>query len=394
MVEPFVVYEPKEDTYLILEQVRKYAFGDVLDMGTGTGILAIEAARTADSVIGVDINKKALEIARRNAADIQNICFAYSDLFSYFKKHPMKFDLIIFNPPYLPKMKGEEPAVAEAVAGGRHGYEVLARFFDDASFYLKPDGKILIVFSSLTKQDMIHKILEEHAFNFQKLSEKEIPFETLYVYLCEKSELLRELEEEGIFFVRKLTKGHRGVIYTARYKGRKIVVKAKLPESKAIARMQNEARWIRHLNRYGIGPRFIMHNKEWFAYHYVEGVFFPEFIQKAKKGDVRKVIVDVFKQMRVLDEKKINKEEMHNPYKHIIVKDTKAVLIDFERTHVAKKPHNVTQFCQYIISKGISDVLKKKGFKINRKDIIDLAVKYKKRMNDENLKAILNSITG
>jgi len=391
MVEPFIVYEPKEDTYLILEQVRKHAFGDVLDMGTGTGILAIEASRTADFVIGVDINKKALVEAEKNAHNIENIKFVYSNLFSYFKKNPMKFDLIVFNPPYLPAMKGEEKEVAQAVAGGKHGYELLEKFFEDAADFLKPHGRVLILFSSRTHREKIHEILENHAFNFHKLSEKEIPFETLYVYLCEKSDFLTELEGRGITHIKKITKGHRGIIYTARYKGKKIIVKAKLPESKAVARMANEARWLSFLNRHNIGPKFIMHIGDWFAYYYVEGVFFPEFIKKAKKADIKKVITDVFKQMKLLDEKKINKEEMHKPYKHILVKNSKATLLDFERTHKAKKPHNVTQFCQYIISKSIADVLKKKGFKVDRKKMISLAARYKKKMTDENFRAILST---
>ena len=37
------IYQPQEDTYLILEQVKQFAKGKVLDMGTGTGILAFEA---------------------------------------------------------------------------------------------------------------------------------------------------------------------------------------------------------------------------------------------------------------------------------------------------------------------------------------------------------------
>lgn len=129
---------------------------------------------------------------------------------------------------------------------------------------------------------------------------------------------------------------------------------------------------------------------DWFAYHYVEGIFFPEFIEKAGKGNIKKVIKDVFGQMRVMDEKKINKEEMHHPYKHIIVKDNKAVLIDFERTRLIEKPQNVTQFCQYLISRGISDVLKKKGFRIDRRKVMSAAGRYKKRMNEENFRAILN----
>ncbi len=392
MVEPFIAYEPKEDTYLILEQVRRYAVGDVLDMGTGTGILAIEASQTADFVIGVDINKKALILAEKNAHNIQNIKFVYSNLFSYFKKNPMKFNLIIFNPPYLPAMKGEEKEVAQAVAGGKHGYELLEKFFEDAADFLKPHGRVLILFSSRTQRNKIHEILENHAFNFHKLSEKEIPFETLYVYLCEKSDFLTELESKGITHVKKLTKGHRGIIYTAKYKEKNIVVKAKLPESKAVARMANEARWLSFLNRHKIGPKFIMHIDDWFAYYYVDGIFFPEFIEKAKKSSIKRIITDVFKQMKILDEKGINKEEMHNPYKHIIIKNNKATLLDFERTHKAKKPHNVTQFCQYITSNAVYNVLIKKDFKFKKTKIRSLAAKYKKNMNEKNFKAIITAV--
>jgi predicted Ser/Thr protein kinase len=123
------------------------------------------------------------------------------------------------------------------------------------------------------------------------------------------------------------------------------------------------------------------------------------------------VIIDVFQQMKVLDEKKINKEEMHNPYKHIVVKDNratlldagkskisgipktaKAVLLDFERTHVTDKPHNVTQFCQYLTSTAVYDILKKKGFRFEKRKVRSLAARYKKKMNEENFKKIISLV--
>jgi release factor glutamine methyltransferase len=55
------IYEPREDTFPILKEIRHFAAGNVLDMGTGSGVLAIEAAKRADAVIGVDINPDALE---------------------------------------------------------------------------------------------------------------------------------------------------------------------------------------------------------------------------------------------------------------------------------------------------------------------------------------------
>src|SRR3989344_4358048 len=155
------VYEPREDSFLILHQIRRFAKGNVLDMGTGSGILAIEAAKYADRVIAADINKDALEFAKEQARanGVINTKFVLSDLFSYFEQHPVKFDLIIFNPPYLPEDVNEEDDIKLCTTGGRKGYEILERFFSQASKYLESSGKILFLFSSLTNQNRVHSIV-------------------------------------------------------------------------------------------------------------------------------------------------------------------------------------------------------------------------------------------
>ena len=69
------VYEPQEDSELLEKEVRKFARGIVLDIGTGSGVQAIAAAENAnaekpghvDYVIAVDINEEALEKAERKA---------------------------------------------------------------------------------------------------------------------------------------------------------------------------------------------------------------------------------------------------------------------------------------------------------------------------------------
>jgi len=143
------VYMPREDTKLILDQIRHFAKGNVLDMGTGSGVLAIAAARTkgVDYVAGVDINKNALNFAKTRAAGLKNIEFLYSDLFSVFKNKDIKFDLILCNAPYLPLDAREPSDIRLATTGGVKGYELLDRFFSSVSRYLMPDGKVLIVFS-------------------------------------------------------------------------------------------------------------------------------------------------------------------------------------------------------------------------------------------------------
>lgn len=392
------VYEPREDTFLLLKQVRRYAKGFVLDMGTGTGLLAIEAAKQADYVLGVDINEEALRRARANAYGIENIEFVRSDLFEIFRKEPKRFpnrfDLIIFNPPYLPEHKGEQETIKAAISGGKHGYEILDRFFKDVSEFLKQDGKVLIVFSTLTGLNHVHDILERYAFKFQKLSEKQLAFETLFVYIAEKSAMLRELERRGIKYIKRFAKGHRGLLFKGVLDSKVVAIKKQREDIAAIGRIQNEARWLRFLNRHGIGPKLLFAMNNFFVYEFVHGEFIPDYLERADAKSAMRVLKDVLLQLRLLDKIKVNKEEMHHPPKHIVVNEAGIpVLLDFERTHAVEKPKNVTQFCQYIASRAVQSILSKKGVAINAEGLRKLAAAYKRKPSAENFERILKFIT-
>lgn len=381
------VYEPREDTFLIEKKVKRYTNGRVLDMGTGSGVLAIEASQKADFVVGADINRKALSYARKKAKTmgLKNIRFVYSDLFSCFKRKKDVFDLIIFNPPYLPEQKGEDKSTKMQVSGGKKGYELLERFFSEASSYLAPNGKILVLFSTLTNKDKVHEILDNYCFKYQKLIEESYDFETLFVYLAEKSKFLKALEKKGIKNVFKLAKGHRGIVYAGKYRGKKIAVKRKRPESEAVGRMQNEAKWLKILNKKGIGPRFIFSEDDYFVYYFIDGKFIMDFLREANNREINKVLCDLVDQCNLLDKLGLNKEEMHHPLKHIIVRRNKPVMIDFERIHYSDKPKNLTQFLQFLSSRIVYDILHKKGFDMykgnygqTKEKFLRIAKRYKK----------------
>jgi len=382
------IYEPREDTFLIEKKVKRYANGRVLDMGTGSGVLAIEACQKADYVIGVDVNKKALSYARKKAKTmgLKNIKFVYSDLFSCFKRKKDVFDLIIFNPPYLPEQKGEDKFTKMQVSGGKKGYEILERFFSEASTHLAPNGKILVLFSTLTNKDKVHEIIDKYCFNYQKLAEESYDFETLFVYLAEKSKFLKALEEKDIKDVFKLAKGHRGIVYAGKYRGKKVAIKRKKPESEAVGRIQNEAKWLKVLNKKGIGPKFIFSKDDYFVYYFIDGKFIMDFLIEANNKDINKVLCDIVDQCNLLDKLGLNKEEMHHPLKHIIVRRNKPVMIDFERIHYNDKPKNLTQFLQFLSSRNVYTILHKKGFDMYRgtygqtKELfLGIAKKYKKK---------------
>lgn len=171
-----MLYEPKEDSFLLLEHIKNYAKPNskVLDMGTGSGILAIEAAKYAKEVIACDIDKaiETLKKANKN----KKVKFIHSNLFSNINILN-KFDLIIFNPPYLPSTKIKDIDID----GGKNGTTVIEKFLKQAKKYLKKEGKILLLCSSLNKN--IERLFKKYNYNFKKIDKKSFFFEKLYVYI-------------------------------------------------------------------------------------------------------------------------------------------------------------------------------------------------------------------
>ena len=168
-----MIYEPGEDSFLLVSFIIKYAKNSVLDMGCGSGILALEAMKYTNNVLAADINSKAVEYCKN-----QGINAVKSNLFSNIKG---RFGLILFNPPYLPKDRRENKKDAAALAGGRKGHEIIERFLKDAKKHIEEDGKILIVVSSLTGD--AEKLFKKHGYKFKKLAEESYFFEKLKVYM-------------------------------------------------------------------------------------------------------------------------------------------------------------------------------------------------------------------
>lgn len=146
-----------------------------------------------------------------------------------------------------------------------------------------------------------------------------------------------------------LAKGKRGVVYLVACNGKKAVIKEKRPESTAINAIENEAHWLRILNKHGIGPKFRSFKDNKLIMEYVEGELFLDWLAHQKsKFMIKKCIKEILKQCYIMDRLGIEKKEMHRPVKHLIIRNSKPVMIDFERCRRTLKPSNVTQFCQYL----------------------------------------------
>lgn len=378
---PATVYPPLEDSLLLADVVRTHAHGAVLDMGCGNGIQARMAltAKKVTSVLCVDINPAAILHCKNTIADKRARCLL-SDLFAKVPKK--KFDTIIFNPPYLPQ---DDFPFDPATIGGEKGWETVARFLAQAPAFLAPKGQILLLFTSLTNKQKIHELMDHALLDWTSLATNHIAFETYYVYRLVEQQSRIDAEKRGVDDITYFSRGKRGWIFTGTLKGWMVALKIKNPVSLAMGRVENEAAMLRLVNKKGIGPAVRFSTENVLCYDFVKGVLIKDWLAGAKRPAVLRVLRAVLGQCRTLDEMGIQKEEMHHPHKHIVI-GKKIVLLDFERAHKTLRPHNVTQYCQYISS--LSLVLQEKGITISRDAVREAATAYAANDSDAAFKRI------
>jgi release factor glutamine methyltransferase len=179
------VFEPSEDSFLFAENLDVHAGDEVLDLGTGCGILGIVAAEKAKSVLSVDINPYAVRCAKHNASlnhVRDTMGFLRGDLFSAFNTDAL-FDVILFNAPYLPSEPHEfDSWIGRAWAGGATGRDVVDRFISQATAHLKPSGRILMLQSSLTGLELTIQKFQECGLSAAVKAETKLPFfETIHL---------------------------------------------------------------------------------------------------------------------------------------------------------------------------------------------------------------------
>jgi len=127
------IYEPAEDSYLLRDVLEKHLqknkIRNVLEIGIGSGIQleTLKEFKIRD-IFGVDINKDAVKHCKKLGFNCKT-----SNLFSNVKG---KFDLIIFNPPYLPEDNLEPKNSKIATTGGKKGSELINKFLNQSPKFL------------------------------------------------------------------------------------------------------------------------------------------------------------------------------------------------------------------------------------------------------------------
>jgi release factor glutamine methyltransferase len=176
------VYEPAEDTRLLIDAISVSPGERVLEVGCGSGIISLHCAKSGALVTASDISRDAAECARENAlSNDLEIEVLESDMLDGING---RFDLILFNPPYLP----DDHPKDRRWTGGGSGYEEAIRFLNGCIGHLTPGGKVLTIVSSLSDQNSFERAAVKLRYRFAVVSEGKMFFERIYVYELEATD--------------------------------------------------------------------------------------------------------------------------------------------------------------------------------------------------------------
>lgn len=376
-------YEPEEDSFLLLEQTLKQIKEnnlDICEVGVGSGYVISNLINKFpnNNFYGSDINPFAIEQTKKKNSEIKLINS------SLLEKFEQKFDLIIFNTPYLPLEDNEKyediSFKDKAIYGGEKGYEVIEEFIYEINDKLKDDGQVIMIYSSLSNHNYIKEILHKNLFNYKLLKEESHFFEKLYCLQITKSELLKEFKE--LNSIKYFTYGKHSKILSANLNCKNVIIKTGNAQH-----IEREIHYLKKLKKEDFSPNIYLYKKNYVVMDRINGITIEEYLKIKSKKEILNILDKILNITQRLDYLQIQKFELTNPYKHILIDNKENVIfIDFERSIISLSPKNTTQILQYF--RRNINLLKTKDINIDEKKIFEISKKYK----SENFKIIIENI--
>jgi release factor glutamine methyltransferase len=186
MVIPPTVFHPRYfftsafmADFLKLQDLRRKR---VLDLGCGSGILSLVAAKNKAQVTSIDTNPAAVQSTRVNAHLNHlsgTITARVSDMFESLDPDGKSFDVILSNPPYY---QAEPASMTEKAFKGGRNNDFLRRLATSLPQFLHPDGKLLLVLSSDIDSRQLLSPFRADNFLVEEVESKKLTFETLTIW--------------------------------------------------------------------------------------------------------------------------------------------------------------------------------------------------------------------
>ncbi|MEM0456523.1 MAG: methyltransferase [Nitrososphaerota archaeon] len=180
------VYLPSEDTFLLMDAIKDVPYvKKAVEVGSGSGLVSAMLTYKSDYVIATDIDlnscyatlKRLRKHGQRTNTDV--VC---CNLLSPFREGS-GFDLIVFNPPYLP----DECLKDASVFGGKHGVEISIEFLNQARHVLSRSGRVLLVVSSVSDLGKLWRAASRLKLDHKMLKSVRLFFEEISVVEFKKS---------------------------------------------------------------------------------------------------------------------------------------------------------------------------------------------------------------